>query len=346
MKAAILEDLNKIVVKEVADPGTENGGMLIKVKACAVCGSDIRIYRHGNPRVKPPQIIGHEIAGDVIRTGADVKDFKVGDRIATGADVPCGECSFCKAGMGNNCKINYAMGYQFQGGFAEYVPLNTITVKYGPVHKIPENVSYEEAALAEPLACCVNCFELVGLDKNETVVIIGAGPIGCMLAKLAKITGAKKVIIAQRSKARLDKALEIGAADIAISTNEEDLLERVMKETGGAGADVVVVACASADAQEQAVELAGSRGRINFFGGLPKGTRKITIDSNIIHYKEIMVTGSHGSVPRHHETALKLIAEGRINMKDFISHTFSLDEIAKAFETAENKEGMKVIIKP
>lgn len=355
MKAAVLEKLNKIVVKEVPDPEIEDGGMLVRVKACAVCGSDLRIYHYGNSRVKPPQVIGHEIAGDVVKVGPpqstgevfnrDVKEFKVGDRVAIGADVPCGECNFCRQGMGNNCKINYAIGYQFPGGFAEYIPLNAITVRYGPVHKIPGDLSYEEASLAEPLACGINGLEMAKVKLGDVVVIIGAGPLGCMLVGLARTMGARKIILAQRSKKRFEMA-KIAKADVMVSTTEENLVDRVMAETDGCGADAVIVACASPDAQEEAVLIVGNHGRINYFGGLPKGTRKINIDSNIIHYKEAFILGSHGSVPRHHRTALDLIANGKINVKDYISFRFSLDKIHDAFNAAENRDGMKVIVNP
>ncbi|MGQ9632453.1 MAG: zinc-dependent dehydrogenase [bacterium] len=345
MKAAVLEDLNKLSVKEVETPDVDEGEVLVRVRACAVCGSDLRIYHYGNPRVRPPQIIGHEIAGEVAAVGRGVDKFKIGDRVATGADVPCGVCYFCKNGMGNNCPINYAIGYQFPGGFAEYILLNETTVKYGPVHKIPGNLSFEEAALAEPLACCINGLELSRLAPGETVVIIGAGPVGCLLIELAKTMGAGKVIIAQRSKARLEMARRF-RADAFISTTEENFVDRVMEETEGEGADVVITACASPDAQEDAVKVVRNRGRVNFFGGLPRGTRKISIDSNIVHYKECYIHGSHGSVPRQHKAALSLLADGRIRAGDFISHRFPLDDILEAFRAVEDREGMKVVVTP
>ncbi|HID96399.1 MAG TPA: L-threonine 3-dehydrogenase [Candidatus Latescibacteria bacterium] len=264
MKAAVLEDLNNMVVKEVEVPDIDEESMLVRVRACAVCGSDIRIFRHGNPRVHPPQIIGHEIAGEVVEVGSNVKGFKVGDRVAIGADVPCGECEWCQNGLGNNCGINYAIGYQFPGGFAEYVVLNPITVRFGPVHKISGDLSFEEAALAEPLACCINGLELSRLGLGEAVVIIGAGPAGCMLAQLSKVMGASKVIMSQRSKKRLQLAKKF-KADILISASEENFVDRVLKETGGKGADVVVTACASSQAQEEALLVVKNRGRVNFF---------------------------------------------------------------------------------
>ncbi len=345
MKAAVREDLEKIVIKEVSTPPIEKGGMLVKIRSCAVCGSDIRIYHQGNPRVKPPQIIGHEIAGEIVEIGERIENFKVGDRVALGADVPCGVCKFCKNGLGNNCPINYAIGYQFPGGFAEYIHINETTVKYGPLHKIPENLSFDEASLAEPLACSLNGYELANLKVDDTVVIIGAGPIGLMLVELARNIGAGRIILSQRSKERLKIARKF-SADTFISSSEENFVERVMEETKGEGADVVMVACANPSAQEEALEIVGHRGRVNFFGGLAPGSRKIKIDSNLIHYKECFVLGSHGSVPRHHKIALELLSRGAVKGKDFITHHFSLDKIKEAFKVAEGHQGLKVIVNP
>jgi len=345
MKAAVFEDINKMVVKEVETPRINEDSLLVHVRSCAVCGSDIRIYHYGNPRVNPPQIIGHEIAGDVVEVGSKVRRFKPGDRVAIGADVPCGECSFCRDGIGNNCPINYAMGYQFQGGFSEYLLVDPLVINYGPIHKIPEGLSYDEAALAEPLACCINGLELAWVSLGDIVVIIGAGPVGCMMAELAKVMGAKKVIVSQRSKTRLEMAREYNI-DVLISTNEEDFTQRVMEETDGLGADVVVTAAATLEAQIQAIPVAKRRGRINLFAGLPKGTPPLSLESNIIHYKECYLFGSHGSTPRHHRMALELLASGRMNAKKFISHNFPLEQIMDAFNTVEKRQGMKVIVNP
>ncbi len=345
MKAAVLEALDKIVVKEVPTPQIDDNSVLVKIKACAVCGSDIRIFHHGNSRVNPPQILGHEMAGEVVEVGKNVTKFKKGDRVAIGADVPCGECVFCEAGIGNNCQINYAMGYQFAGGFAEYVLLNRIVVNYGPVHKIPDHVSYDEAALAEPLGCVLNALELSSIKLGDTVVIIGAGPIGCMIIGVAKKMGATKVILVQRSRPRLEMAKKFGA-DLYICSSEEDSVARVLEETGGLGADGVITSNPSPEAQIDAINMAKNRARVNFFGGLPKDKSMVTLDTNIIHYKELFVHGAHGAMPIHHMKSVELIASGAINAKDYISHNFTLDDVDKAFETAEGHKGMRVIVNP
>jgi L-iditol 2-dehydrogenase len=345
VKAAVLEALDTLVVREAPTPDVEDGGVLVRVRACAVCGSDIRMLHSGNPRLKPPAIMGHESAGEVVAVGRNVTKFRVGDRVAIGADVPCGECLFCEAGIGNNCQINYAMGYQFPGSFAEYVALNRIVVNHGPVHTIAAHVSFDEAALAEPLGCVLNALELSSVRLGDTVVIIGAGPVGCMIIEVARRMGAAKVIVVQRSRPRLDMARKFGA-DVYICSSEEDAVARVHQETGGLGADVILTACASPQAQIDAVHMAKNRARVNFFGGLPKDKSMVTLDTNMIHYKELLVIGAHGCVPRHHQMAVDLIASGAVRIRDYVSHRFPLDEAVEAFRTAESHAGMRVIINP
>ena len=345
MKAAVLEGLDKLVVRDVPTPGVGDGEVLVKVHACAVCGSDIRMFHHGNPRLKPPAIMGHESAGEVAAVGRNVTKFRVGDRVAIGADVPCGECVFCEAGIGNNCQINYAMGYQFPGSFAEYVLLNRIVVNHGPVHKLPAHVSFDEGALAEPLGCVLNAVELTGVRLGDAVVIIGAGPIGCMIIEAARRMGAAKVIVVQRSRPRLDMARKFGA-DVYVCGSEEDAVARVLEETGGLGADVILTACPSPEAQMDAISMAKNRARVSFFGGLPKGQSLVTLDTNLIHYKELFIMGAHGCVPRHHRQAVDLIASGAIRIGEYISHRFPLEKTAEAFAAAESRAGMRVVVNP
>ena len=345
MKAAVYEALDTITVRDIPKPECGPDSIIVQVKACAVCGSDIRIFHSGNNRVKPPQVIGHELSGIIHEVGANVQGFQPGDRIAMGADVPCGICPMCKAGNGNNCAINYAMGYQFPGGFQEYLLLNPTVVRYGPITKIPDHLSFEEAALAEPLACVLNAMELSDIRLGDTVVVMGAGPIGLMILAMAKKVGAAKTILVQRSRPRLELAQSLGVADVYICTNEEDGIARVLEETEGLGADVVLTANPSPQSQADAMVMAKNRGRVNLFGGLPADKANVTLNTNLIHYKELFVTGAHGSTPVQHEKAVKLIASGVIDMKQFISHTFPLDQIHEAFAMAEGHSGMRVVVK-
>lgn len=346
MKAAVYLGCDQMEIREVPVPAVDDDSALVKIHACAVCGSDLRIFHHGNNRVTPPAILGHENSGEIVAVGKNVTSLKVGDRVAIGADVPCGQCLFCKKGIGNNCQINYAMGYQFSGGFAEYMLLNRTVVNYGPITKLPDNVSYEEGALAEPLACVLNALELAPVRLNDTVVVIGAGPIGMMIAQVAKDMGASKVILVNRSRHRLDLAKKLDIADIHICSAEENAVQRVLDKTNGLGANVVFTANPSPSSQGEALKMAVNRAHICFFGGLPASAGAVPIETNIIHYKELIVTGAHGSMPHQHAAAVEMIASGRINIGKFHTQSFPLAEILDAFKVAEGHNGLRVIVKP
>ncbi|MBI3991525.1 MAG: alcohol dehydrogenase catalytic domain-containing protein [Candidatus Omnitrophica bacterium] len=346
MKAAILEEAGKVVVREIPKPEVDDDSALVKIEAVAICGSDIRIINSGNPRVKPPAIIGHEAAGTIVETGKNVKKFKAGDKVAIGADVPCGECDWCRNGLGNNCDVNYAVGYQIPGAFAEYMLLPKLLLDLGPVTKF-EGISFGEAALAEPLACAINGLELVNLSLGKSVVIIGMGPIGCMMIDLARKMGAGKVFAIQRSKWRLDFSRKWEADYyFQLSEKNDEMLGKIKELTDGKGPDIVMTTCPSVEAHEMAIEMVAHRGYVNLFGGLGKGTRNLNIPSNTIHYKECFVTGSHGSVPRQHRIAVNMITSGEVRVKELITHTFPFEDIKTGIETFTSKEAMKVIIKP
>jgi L-iditol 2-dehydrogenase len=311
-----------MVVKDVPTPTAGPGEVLVRVRACAVCGSDLRIYHHGNPRVVPPQVIGHEIAGDVADVGPGVQGLEVGDRVASGADVPCGVCPECRDGRGNNCAINYAIGYQFPGGFQQRMLLNETVVKYGPITPIPDSLPYEEAAIAEPLACSINGLELGGFRPGMSLAVIGLGPIG-----------------------RLEMAHSFAPEARFIATEEEDPVQTVMKETAGEGVDFAITTAGTTQAQEWAIKMIRHRGVVNLFAGL-KNQPPLTIDSNLIHYREAFIMGSHGSLPRHHRAAVDLIARGRVSARRYLSRTFPLAQIGEALAFHESRRGLKVIVAP
>ncbi len=346
MKAARLHDIRNIRVEDLERPTPAGSEMLIKVHACSVCGSDVRIFNSGNDRVKYPAIVGHEIAGEIVVVGEDVEGFRPGERIAVGADVPSMKDEWGKNGIGNLSDINYAIGYQFPGGFAQYCLLNELTVRFGPVTRIPDHVSYDEASLAEPLACCINGLERAFLKPGKTVFVIGAGPVGIILARTASAVGAGLVVLADRDGHRVEQAKRLGLQHV-FNSSEVPLREldaRFPKDREGF--DIVLTACSSPDAQEEAVEIVAKRGVVNLFGGLPVNTRRISLCSNSIHYKEAYITGSHGSTPRQHKLAVSMIAAGRIEVASLISHRFPLDRIRDAFKAVEQRAGLIVTVKP
>jgi len=345
MKAAVLNGVQNIEVKDVAEPVLAEGGLVIEVATCAICGTDVKMHRYGYAAVELPLIPGHELAGTIVQSDAVKAGYRVGDRVTVNPNIPCGTCFYCTRGLQTACDNLSIIGVHRNGGFAEYVAIPGQSVKQGCVFHIPDQVSFEEAALIDPASCAVNAAELSSIQPGDMVVIIGAGPAGCFNAEVCRARGASKIILMQRSSRRLEKAHFTGA-DVFVNTSEEDAVARVLSETDGRGADAVIIACASTEAQEQSVKMVAKRGNINLFGGLPKGSPSIQFESNLIHYKESYVTGTHGGSNRHCRIALDMISSGRIKAKQYISFSYKLADFHKALQKAEDREGLKAFVRP
>jgi len=348
MLAAFWYGPNDIRLENKPIPSVLPGTVLVKVKACAICGSDLRIMGDGNPRITPPHILGHEISGEIVELGSGVNNYAVGDRVSTGADVPCGECNHCRSGRPNCCDINYAIGYQFDGGFAEYILLDPLVVKYGPMQKFSKSLPWNHAALAEPLACCINGYErtFYDQDKGGTIVIFGAGPIGLMLLMLGKdYYKADQIIMVEPSQNRRQLASQLGANHV-INPAESDPVQLVMDFTNQLGGDLIFTACPVVETHAQAIKIVAKRGFVNFFGGVPKTDLPISLLSNFIHYREAYITGSHGSTPKQHSLALSLIEKGVIDISKVVTDTVPLSNINDGFAIASSGASAKVIINP
>lgn len=323
----------------------DSNEILIKVKACTLCGTDLRTYKFGHFKIPQgvKRVLGHEISGIIVEVGSDVSNYETGMRVSIIPNVGCGKCHECIDGQYNLCKSYEAFGLSIDGGFQEYLRIPAFAVAAGSVVKIPEKMSYEEAALIEPLSCCYNSFNKLNTRPGDTVLIIGAGPMGNMHILLNRLGGATKVIVADIFQERLDKSMEFGA-DIIINTSKENLMEAVKNYTSGRGADVIIVACADPTMQEYALDLAAVQGRINFFGGLPKNKKIENFDSNLIHYKELVTLGTTGSSVSDYYKTLDIAFSGRMDLKELISARFTIDRINEAFEYAMSGKGLKVLV--
>jgi L-iditol 2-dehydrogenase len=346
VKAAVYEAPGRIEVREVPEPQCADEGLLIKVLACAICGTDVKIYHHGHRHIRPPRITGHELCGEVIEVGSDLDCYSVGQRVAVAPAVPCGECDTCRRSFFGMCDNLAPIGYQFDGAFAELMAVPPVAVRTGCVNVVPANVSDHEAALAEPLACAINGQDLSRLGEGDTVLIIGSGPLGCLHAQLARARGASMVVVADISADRLDMVRPVAGADHYIDSSVEPLKEAVARLSAGGGIDRVIVACGAPQAQAEAIELVAKRGSVNFFGGLPKDAPMVTINSNLIHYREFFVTGTHGSAPADNRAALELIGSGRVNARDLVTHVIALDELIAGLALVEQRKALKVIVEP
>ncbi len=345
MKAAVYLGIKKIQIKEVERPKCGPGEILIKVHFCAICGTDVRTYLHGHKKVKPPQIIGHEIAGEIAEMGKETKGYRLGDRVTVVTSVGCGKCRWCQKGYYNLCPNTEAIGYFYQGGFAEYLLMPREAVAQNAVLKIPENVNLAEASIVEPLSCCINGQSYLKIEKGESVAVFGAGPIGMMHLELAKIRGARKTFLIDISEEKLKFAQSNFSIDYLINPRKENPVEKILSLTENKGVDVVIVAASAKIAQEQALNIAGKKGRISFFAGLPKDDSVINFDSNILHYNEISVFGSFASYREEYEEALNLIASKKIEAKKFITHILPLEKIEEGIDLIRGGKALKVVLK-
>lgn len=346
MKALRLHGAKDLRLENIEKPTVGPDEFLVRVKAATVCATDIRWYTYSNARFKFPRVLGHEFAGDVEKVGANLTNYlEVGMRVTAIPNMYCGRCRYCVTGRHELCDSRYALGIDIDGAFAEYLRIPREAFKTGGVCEVPDSLSYEEAALVEPLSCCLHGQELAQTRVGEIVTIIGAGSMGLMHVALSKAIGASKVIVSEIDDERLREAANFGA-DCLINPLKEDLASRISEFTDGHGADVVIVAVGSPAAQQQALSIAAKGGRINFFGGLPAGGEIVPLNANLIHYKEVFVFGTSGQSVYDFRKTLELVSTGVLDVKRFITHRFPLDEALKAFETASSKAGWKICINP
>ena len=346
MKVAKFYAPGDIRLEDVLEPEVSSGEVKIRVVNCSTCGTDVKISRSGHPNMTPPQIMGHEIAGEITEIGNGVEGWSVGDRVQVIAAIPDGTCPECLAGHPAVCENQLSMGYQFPGGFAEYLVVPNEVIRVDGLNRIPDSVGFAEASLAEPLACVINGQELARVGEGDSVVIIGSGPIGCLHVRLARARGAKQVILIDLNAERLAAAAAIVKPDLTIAAEESDPVEAVLAATGGRGADVVITAAASGRAQEQGLRMLARRGRLSLFGGLAKDAPNITVDANLVHYRELTIVGVNGSSPAHNKQALELIASGAVPVTDLITHRLPLERVLEAFDIVARGEAIKVTIEP
>ncbi len=345
MRASTYHGPEDLRISKVEVPSINSREILVRVKKAAVCGTDVRIY-HGRFRVPitPGRIIGHEFSGDIVEVGSEVDGFKEEGKVTARPIMNCSKCPYCLKGRVNLCLTRPTLGYEYDGAFAEYIRIPEAAIRSGNLFEIPDNLSYEEGALAEPLAACLNGFERSNVEVGSTVTILGAGPIGLIHLQLAKLGGARKVIMTDLFEERLDTAKKLGAS-LTINSRNEDPSKIVKDETEGLGADVAIVAVGATKAIEQALKTVKKGGTVNLFGGSPTGST-INIDPNPIHYGELIVTGSSGSTPHHQSKALRLMSRGQIRMKPLITHDLPLERTVEAIKMKEKGEGLKHLLTP
>jgi len=345
MKAAVYYAPGDIRVEDRPEPVPTADNLIVKIHCCAICGTDLKLATVGNPRCHPPRIIGHELVGLVTHVGSQVQGFAVGERVTLATTVACGHCQYCVLGLGNMCPNAKPISYDFDGGFAEYLAIPPMALAGGNVIKVPDSVADEAAALSEPLSCGINAQEIAGVQAGDNVLIIGGGPLGALNAELAQASGAAKVMIVQRSEPRLSLLRKIDRV-IVVDGAREDVKAVVEAHTAELGADVVIVCAPNREAQEASIQYARKGGAISLFASLPKSDSDITLDSRLVHYGELRLFGASDSRPEHVRKAVRLMADGKIDVAPIITHRIGLKDIHTGLELMEHKKSLKVLVYP
>lgn len=345
MRAAVFNGPGDLVVTEVPTPEPGHGDLLIAPTCTTLCGTDVRIYRgEKTAGVRLGVIPGHEIAGRIVAVGAGVSGYAVGDQVSVLPMVGCGRCEPCITGKQHMCTNPELFSYGLDGSLADYMLIPERAITRGSVVVVDPTVSPPAASLAEPLACILTGAAACGLYLGDTVLIMGAGPIGLLWTQVARAAGAHRIIVTNRGAERRALALQYGATH-TIDPTGIDLAQAVRDLTDGQGVDLTVLAIGVPELLQDALQCTKPLGRVSAFAGFPKGVMT-SIDANLIHYGEISVHGASNSGPYHHRRAVRLIESGKIDTASLVTHTFPLDEIHQALNVVAKKEGIKVAITP
>jgi L-iditol 2-dehydrogenase len=342
MKAVLFYAPGDIRFEETARPTAGPGEVVVEIKAALTCGTDLKTYRRGHPLLmkKTPALFGHELAGMIAELGPGVEGFSVGQRVVAANSAPCNRCFYCRRGRLSLCEnIDF-----LNGAYAQFIAIPARIVQQNLL-PIPDGVSFRQAALTEPLACTIHGIERSNIHLGDVVCVIGQGPIGLMLTRLANLRGAH-VIAVDLNPFRLEKARGFGADGLVDAAAVADPVQAVRRLTpGGRGVDVAIEAVGSPETWEQAIAMTRPAGLVNLFGGCKSGTH-IQIDTRRIHYDELHVIGVFHHTPRYVRTALSLISDGQIDADGLITHEMGLETLEEALQLVASGDALKVAVIP
>jgi L-iditol 2-dehydrogenase len=345
MIAALLFGKEDLRIQEVPRPEVGPEEVLLRTQAVAVCGTDVRMFRGGAKGVGPqtPLILGHELSGVVEQAGRSVAGIREGQRVTVAPNMGCGTCDSCVSGNTHFCENGYrGFGINLPGGFAEFVLVPAEAVRQGNICPISAEVSFAAAALAEPLSCVFNAFQRYAVRPGDRVLIIGAGPIGMMHARLARLGGAAKICLNDLSAERLEACRRLEPDITTIAGGNP--ITQAMELTAGKGMDVVITACPAPEAQVTALKVAAVNGRVVFFGGLPADRSVVPLDTNLIHYRQLVVTGTARQSLSQFRQVLRLIEGGLVEVDDLVSARWPLERVGEAFQSVMQASGLKHVV--
>jgi L-iditol 2-dehydrogenase len=319
--------------------------VLLKTLSCAVCGYDVRVFKEGHKKVRPPVVLGHEICArtlDILRLPND-QLIPEDRRVIVSPLIPCLNCHHCNAGRFNSCNSLNEIGSSVNGGFADYISIPQNNILINGIIPIPNNIHEDEASLIEPLSCCLNAHMNFNIAiRDEFVIIIGDGPIGLIHLQISKLCGAKTIIVG-KIPSRLNEAKLIGADVILLNNDPDESIRTIRDYTYEQGGKLIIVATSNPEALNLALKVGGKNSLISLFAGMSKNSI-LPIDPNLLHYNQITLSGSFSSTPKVMKKAMDLVHEQKINLRRLITHRFSLDEIDKAFRITEGCSGLRSII--
>ncbi|HSF28196.1 MAG TPA: zinc-dependent dehydrogenase [Nitrosopumilaceae archaeon] len=340
MKAAFVKGPSQVEIRTVEKPVVGSGDILVKMQACGVCGSDLeKIYGQYS---QPSMRLGHEPSGIITEVGKSVKNFKKGDRVFVHHHVPCHSCHYCLHGNETMCK-KYSETNLLPCGLAEEFVVPEWNVSHEGVIKIPDSMTYEEAAMIEPLACCVRSWNKIQVKKGDSIAIFGIGPTGMMHVMLSKVYGLSDIFCFDVNDFRLNFAKKFGITE-AIKSADPEAYNKILSKTQNRGVDVAIVATGNLDAVTQAIEFVRKGGTVVLFG-VPTKDAKLLVDISKVYSKEITISPSYAASDSDTLSALKLIQEGKTNVKSIITHKFDLEDSHNALQYAhQGNDSMKIII--
>lgn len=340
MRAAVLEAPGCMRLAEVDAPTCPEGGLLVEIRACSICSTDVKMYQRGHRDLVYPRILGHEVSGVVVESRAPNDQIRVGERVQVYPGMGCRRCLACRRGTENMCPQVAIFGFNRDGGFAQLLAVPPQGL--ASINPIPEGLSFEEAALAEPLASCLNGQQLADVTGGDSVLVIGAGPLGLLHTMLARTNRASPVLLAERLPPRLTSAGPAGA-DRLIDTSRESLEAAVWQETDGRGVDVILVAGSEFDVAPLP-HLLVPGGRLCLFSGLPSDSSQTVVDTNLVHYRQLAIVGAYGSTAAQNRAAIKLISAGKVPVAWLITRRLSLDEIEGGMDYTARRQGLRAVI--
>ncbi|NHV98299.1 MAG: alcohol dehydrogenase catalytic domain-containing protein [Thaumarchaeota archaeon] len=341
MKALVYRDFNDFKWEEVETPVIGPDEILVRVMACGLCSTDV--WKAMYHEAKPGMVLGHEVSGELVETGLNVANLRIGDRVAVFHRAECGACYYCKHGDETLCS-EYRRQSIFPGAFAEYIRVTPRLVQKSVV-KIPDEMTYEEATMIEPTACCVRAVSKCGISVDDSVLIIGDGPMAMLNAQVSKSAGAL-VILSGHHDSRVEPALRLGA-DYAFNSKKISIREKVLELTGGRGADVVIVAVSSTDAVQQSLKLVREGGKICVFGDFRDVPQpSLSLDLKPVVHNGVKILGSWGCSTKDYHAAFNLLKNRKVRVKEMITHRFPLERFTEALNVFLSKDCLKIVLHP